>query len=66
MPLTLNVAPAIRFHLSLNVCDLARSLDFYRVLFGVEPAKRRLGTTRRRIRKVLGLSARRAAAGLIA
>jgi catechol 2,3-dioxygenase-like lactoylglutathione lyase family enzyme len=41
MPVTLNVAPAIRFHLSLNVSDLARSIDFYRVLFGVEPAKRR-------------------------
>src|SRR5260370_32696359 len=41
MPVTLKVAPAIRFHLSLNVSDLARSIDFYRVLFGVEPAKRR-------------------------
>ncbi len=41
MSLPLTVAPAIRFHLSLNVSDLARSLDFYRVLFGIEPAKRR-------------------------
>jgi catechol 2,3-dioxygenase-like lactoylglutathione lyase family enzyme len=30
----------IKFHLSLNVTDLNRSLDFYRVLFGLEPAKR--------------------------
>jgi catechol 2,3-dioxygenase-like lactoylglutathione lyase family enzyme len=34
------VEPAITFHLSLNVTDLGRSIDFYRVLFGVEPAKR--------------------------
>ncbi len=41
MSLTLTVAPAVRFHLSLNVGDLARAIDFYRILFGVEPAKRR-------------------------
>jgi catechol 2,3-dioxygenase-like lactoylglutathione lyase family enzyme len=41
MSMTLPVAPAIRFHLSLNVSDLARSIDFYRILFGIEPAKRR-------------------------
>jgi catechol 2,3-dioxygenase-like lactoylglutathione lyase family enzyme len=35
------MAPAIRFHLSMNVSNLARSIEFYRVLFGVEPAKRR-------------------------
>lgn len=29
----------IRFHLSLNVADLAKSVAFYRALFGVEPAK---------------------------
>jgi len=28
-----------KFHLSLNVSDLARSITFYRELFGVEPAK---------------------------
>src|SRR5262245_62071810 len=33
------VEPVIKFHLSLNVTDLGRSIDFYRVLFGVEPAK---------------------------
>lgn len=27
------------FHLSLNVADLERSVDFYRVLFGQEPAR---------------------------
>jgi catechol 2,3-dioxygenase-like lactoylglutathione lyase family enzyme len=29
----------VKFHLSLNVRDLGRSLAFYRVLFGREPAK---------------------------
>lgn len=29
----------VRFHLSLNVTDLARSVTFFRVLLGVEPAK---------------------------
>jgi catechol 2,3-dioxygenase-like lactoylglutathione lyase family enzyme len=29
----------ITFHLSLNARDLARSVEFYKVLFGVEPAK---------------------------
>ena len=31
----------IRFHLSLNVADLSRSVAFFRTLFGVEPAKQR-------------------------
>jgi catechol 2,3-dioxygenase-like lactoylglutathione lyase family enzyme len=30
----------IKVHLSLNVVDLGQSIEFYRVLFGVEPAKR--------------------------
>jgi len=30
----------VKFHLSLNVSDLGRSIAFYRVLFGREPAKR--------------------------
>jgi catechol 2,3-dioxygenase-like lactoylglutathione lyase family enzyme len=38
---TLSMAPAIRFHLSLNVSDLGRSATFYRTLFGIEPAKLR-------------------------
>jgi catechol 2,3-dioxygenase-like lactoylglutathione lyase family enzyme len=41
MPATLPMAPAIRFHLSLNVSDLNRSVAFYRTLFGTEPAKMR-------------------------
>src|SRR6516164_9722846 len=34
------IEPVIKVHLSLNVTDLGRSIDFYKVLFGVEPAKR--------------------------
>jgi catechol 2,3-dioxygenase-like lactoylglutathione lyase family enzyme len=34
------VGAAIKFHLSLNVSNLGRSVDFYRILFGVESAKR--------------------------
>jgi catechol 2,3-dioxygenase-like lactoylglutathione lyase family enzyme len=30
-----------RFHLSLNVADLAKSVAFYKALFGIEPAKLR-------------------------
>lgn len=30
----------MKFHLSLNVSDLGRAVEFYRVLFGAEPAKR--------------------------
>ena len=41
MSVTLPVAPAVRFHLSLNVSDLERSATFYRILFGRDPAKRR-------------------------
>ena len=29
---------AVKFHTSLNVADLARSVAFYRLLFGIEPA----------------------------
>lgn len=29
----------VRFHLSLNVADLNKAMDFFRVFFGVEPAK---------------------------
>ncbi|MCX6849360.1 MAG: VOC family protein [Verrucomicrobia bacterium] len=32
-------APVRKFHLSLNVSDLTRSVAFYRVLFGLDPAK---------------------------
>src|SRR4051794_35324071 len=43
MTATLTMAPAqaVRFHLSMNVSDLGRSVAFYRTLFGVEPAKLR-------------------------
>jgi len=33
--------PAVPFHLSLNVADLARSVEFFRRLFDLEPAKQR-------------------------
>lgn len=39
MSLSLTITPAIRFHLSLNVAELNRSITFYRILFGREPAK---------------------------
>lgn len=39
MAATLPVVPAVRFHLSLNVSDLERSVAFYCVLFGRRPAK---------------------------
>src|SRR5215813_5773848 len=32
-------ASLIKFHFSLNASDLGRSIDFYRALLGVEPAK---------------------------
>ncbi len=32
-------ANAVKFHLALNVSDLSRSLKFYRILFGCEPAR---------------------------
>lgn len=41
MPAALPIASSVRFHMSLNVRDLDNSVNFYRVLFGVEPAKRR-------------------------
>jgi catechol 2,3-dioxygenase-like lactoylglutathione lyase family enzyme len=34
------IEPVVKFHLSLNVANLTKSVDFYRVLFGLEPAKR--------------------------
>ncbi|MFO0845016.1 MAG: ArsI/CadI family heavy metal resistance metalloenzyme [Gemmataceae bacterium] len=39
MSVALATATAVRFHLSLNVRDLKRSVAFYRVLLGVDPAK---------------------------
>lgn len=39
MSVALATATAVRFHLSLNVRDLKRSVAFYRILFGTDPAK---------------------------
>ncbi len=39
MPDSAAPAPVRKFHLSLNVSDLGRSVAFYRVLFGLDPAK---------------------------
>ena len=33
------MSAAVKFHLSLNVSNLTRAVEFYRVLFGLEPAK---------------------------
>src|SRR5262245_10700990 len=33
------IEPTVKFHLAVNVSDLDRAVAFYRVLFGVEPAK---------------------------
>ncbi len=43
LPLIDSAAAAgpVRFHLSLNVADLARSIEFFRVFLDREPAKRR-------------------------
>jgi len=35
------MADPVRFHLSLNVAHLDRSVEFFRTLFGIEPAKLR-------------------------
>ena len=41
MPATLPMTTSIRFHLSLNVANLPRSVAFYQTLFGLPPAKHR-------------------------
>ena len=41
MSLTLATVPAVRFHISLNVSDLDKSVAFYQTLFDLPPAKRR-------------------------
>ena len=35
------ISPPVRFHLSINVSDLAASVRFFKTLFGMEPAKER-------------------------
>lgn len=37
----LPIANLVRFHISLNVSNLERSVEFYKLLFGQEPAKQR-------------------------
>ncbi len=39
MSLSLQTASVVRFHLSLNISSLDRSVAFYRTLFGMEPTK---------------------------
>ncbi|HKD37312.1 MAG TPA: ArsI/CadI family heavy metal resistance metalloenzyme [Pirellulales bacterium] len=39
MSISTDQAAAVPFHLSLNVCDLGRSVEFFRRLFDREPAK---------------------------
>ena len=41
MSLPLVLANPVRFHISLNVSDLKRAVDFYSILFDQEPAKQR-------------------------
>ena len=36
---TVAIATEVRFHVGLHTSDLRRAVDFYRVLFGVGPAK---------------------------
>jgi catechol 2,3-dioxygenase-like lactoylglutathione lyase family enzyme len=36
-----DASQAVRFHLSLNVSDLGKSVQFFQALFGTEPAKQR-------------------------
>ena len=41
MSLPLVNSNPVRFHISLNVSDLSRSIHFYRILFDQPPAKER-------------------------
>ena len=41
MSISLAMTPAVRFHVSLNVNSLERSVAFYKILFNREPAKLR-------------------------
>ena len=41
MSLPVTVINPVRFHISLNVSDLNRSINFYRILFDQAPAKER-------------------------
>ena len=37
------VVQASKVHVATNCCDLSKSIDFYRNLFGLEPSKVRTG-----------------------
>lgn len=41
MTMSLQLANPVRFHISLNVSNLEKSVQFYEILFGLAPAKRR-------------------------
>jgi catechol 2,3-dioxygenase-like lactoylglutathione lyase family enzyme len=41
MSLSLTTTPSVRFHVSLNVTNLERSIGFYKILFNIDPAKQR-------------------------
>lgn len=41
MSLALATTPTVRFHVSLNITNLERSVAFYKLLFNMEPAKLR-------------------------
>jgi hypothetical protein len=41
MSISLTMTPAVRFHISLNITNLERSVNFYKILFNMEPAKLR-------------------------
>lgn len=41
MSISLSMTPAVRFHVSLNIGNLERSVAFYKILFNREPAKLR-------------------------
>jgi catechol 2,3-dioxygenase-like lactoylglutathione lyase family enzyme len=41
MSIALQQSPSVRFHISLNVSSLDRSVAFYRILFNMEPTKLR-------------------------
>ncbi len=40
---TVNTVPALKAHISINVSDVTRSIEFYRKLLGIEPLKVRTG-----------------------
>ncbi len=43
MATTTDTPQALKAHIALNVKDVAKSIDFYRAMFGIEPSKVRNG-----------------------